>query len=520
MADAIRFTGLTSGLDTESIVKALVATDKSKVDNLKKEEMLMELKQEEWKKMNNTLMDFYTDTVGTLRHQGSFDSKIITNTNEDSLTIHEGSNIPDGTHEIIIGQLASSAQLKTDQIYKVDPDTHMPTDEPELVTKDTKLSETSSYMSTQGDDATYTIKIGEEEVEILGSDTMEDIANKIKEVDDSLNVNFDQGRFMISNKETGEFDIDISADATVGEYDNSDVLKALFGEGNLTDNEDGTYNVKFNKGTNAHYEYNGNDYESTSNSVTVNGISMTFKQTTGAYSEEDGVTATDGDSKILVSSEQDQDAIYETIVSFIEDYNTLLEDLNSKIDMPGSDDYMPLTDEEMAEMSDYEIELWNKKIEENIFADDPALQDFVDTLRGALGSNEDLISMGITTGNWKEQGKLHIDEEKLKEAISENADKIIEAFAGGTDADGNETEGVMDELYTKFSDQIATTTLNSFGSFYNDKVIDEKLRNIATDIIKYQDRYETREDYYFSKFNAMEQMMNEWNSQSAVFASA
>lgn len=514
MSDTIRFTGLTSGLDTESIVKALVATDKSKVDNLKKEEMLLELKEEKWKEMNTTLMNFYTDQIGSLRHNGGFYSETIINTNEDALTLHEGSDIPDGTNEIIIGQLATNTQVDTDQIYKIDPDTNKPTKE--LATKDTKLSEISAY--TTDESATYTINIGDEEVEILGSDTMEDIANKIKEVDDSLNVNFDQGRFMISNKETGNIDINISASQE--DSANVDALEALFGRNNVVD-DDGTYSVGTTQGKNAHYKYNGYDYESTSNTVTVNGLHMTFKQTTGAYDEKNGVTATDGDSKILISSEQDVGEIYDRIVGFVDEYNKLIADLNTKLDVPYSkEEYMPLTEEEMAEMSDYEIELWNEKIEKHLFEDDPHLQEFVDTLRGALGSNEDLISMGITTGNWQEKGKLHIDEEKLKAAISSDADKVIAAFAGGVDKDGNKTDGVMDTLYDKISDQIATTSLNSFGSFYNDKVFDDQFRTLETDIERYQSRYESREEYYFSQFTAMEQMMNEWNSQSSIFATA
>lgn len=514
MADAIRFTGLTSGLDTESIVKALVATDKSKVDNLKKEEMLLELKEEKWKEMNNTLMNFYTDSIGSLRNEGTFYSEIISNSNEDALTLHKGSDIPEGTNEIIIGQLATNSQLNAEQLYKVDPTTLEETDE--LVTKDTKLSEISAY--TTDEDQDYTIKINGEEVTLLGSDTMEEIAAKIKEVDDSLNVNFDQGRFMISNKETGKSAISITADDEDGP--NSDALKALFGADNVDPSDANMYSVSFTEGKNAHYEYNGHDYESTSNTVTINGMNMTFKQTTGAYDEENGVTATDGDSKILISSEQDPNAIYDTISKFIEDYNTLIDDLNKKLDMPGAGDYMPLTDEEMSEMSEYEIELWNEKIEENLFADDPHLQEFVDTLRGALGSNEDLIAMGITTGNWKEKGTLHIDEEKLKAAIGADPNKVVEAFAGGIDEDGKKIDGVMDTLYSKISDQIASTSLNSYGSFYNDKIFDEQFRSLESDITRYQDRYETREEYYFSKFTAMEQMMNEWNSQSSIFASA
>ena len=53
---AIRLSGMVSGMDTESLVSALVSSYKLKKDNLVKAQTKLSWKQEKWKTMNTSIV--------------------------------------------------------------------------------------------------------------------------------------------------------------------------------------------------------------------------------------------------------------------------------------------------------------------------------------------------------------------------------------------------------------------------------------------------------------------------------
>ncbi|RHK45517.1 hypothetical protein DW067_06560 [Lachnospira eligens] len=74
---AIRLSGMVSGMDTESLVSALVSSYKLKKDNLVKAQTKLSWKQEKWKTMNTSIYGFYSGKLQVqdflqviiLRHQ-------------------------------------------------------------------------------------------------------------------------------------------------------------------------------------------------------------------------------------------------------------------------------------------------------------------------------------------------------------------------------------------------------------------------------------------------------------------
>ena len=57
----IQFTGLASGLDTDSIVKAMLTTHQSRIDAQKDKKTLLEWKKEAWKPVNEKINTFYNN---------------------------------------------------------------------------------------------------------------------------------------------------------------------------------------------------------------------------------------------------------------------------------------------------------------------------------------------------------------------------------------------------------------------------------------------------------------------------
>ena len=62
----IRLSGLSSGLDTESLVSALVSSYTLQKDNLVKAQTKLSWKQESWKTMNKSIYSFYTGKLSCL----------------------------------------------------------------------------------------------------------------------------------------------------------------------------------------------------------------------------------------------------------------------------------------------------------------------------------------------------------------------------------------------------------------------------------------------------------------------
>ena len=64
MSDVMRLTGLTSGLDTDSMITAMVSGHKTKVDEAKQDQTMLEWTQTAWKDMNSKIYGLYSGKNG------------------------------------------------------------------------------------------------------------------------------------------------------------------------------------------------------------------------------------------------------------------------------------------------------------------------------------------------------------------------------------------------------------------------------------------------------------------------
>ena len=71
----IRLSGLSSGLDTESLVSALVSSYTLQKDNLVKAQTKLSWKQESWKTMNKSIYSFYTGKLSSMRFSKNYNLK-------------------------------------------------------------------------------------------------------------------------------------------------------------------------------------------------------------------------------------------------------------------------------------------------------------------------------------------------------------------------------------------------------------------------------------------------------------
>lgn len=199
----IRMTGLTSGLDTESIVAALMEAQKAKKTKVENNKTKLEWKKDIWTSLNKKLYSFYTDFAGKMRFQTNYMTKKVSSSNSSKVTATAGTGAATGSYSVKVNKLAeaqkvTSAKLGTYQTTDKDGNTV-----DAKITASTKLADLG--MQTDGS-SQIEIQTGKKTVSLVVNEntTVKDFLQSLS--DAGLNATLDekQGRFFISSKESGK----------------------------------------------------------------------------------------------------------------------------------------------------------------------------------------------------------------------------------------------------------------------------------------------------------------------------
>ncbi|WP_069998863.1 flagellar filament capping protein FliD [Cellulosilyticum sp. I15G10I2] len=499
--NSIRFSGLASGLDTEAMVKALLGTEQLKINRQKQQQTLLEWKKDAWKDMNSQVNTFFTKYVDKMRLKSTFNKTAVTVSNPSAISLDKNITIPEGNHTIEIQKMATKATVNTKSIGIDDKNKTL--DEVGIV-GNKEITIGINGNASVNIAISSTTKIQDLETELRKAvGELDASGNKVSNPEATVKFDTVLKGFIISSTQTGK-----DKSITIG--GDQDALKALGIGYTYADDEDvvGTFKSDY-KGTSAKVVYNGGvTVESTTNSIEINGIKFTITSETS--------------EKITINSIKDIEGAVNFIKDFVDEYNKLIEDINTKVNAEKSRTYSPLTDEQKESMNESDITAWEKKIKDSLFSNDTQLKALRDTMRGILQDVDNgrdvytsLSSIGITTNDWREQGKLYINEDKLRGAINENADAVIELFAGKS-AEGTTIKGIGNKLHESFQSMIkGISNVKSYGSFYHDIIDREKLIGVNKQIDKLQDRYSRLENMYYARFTAMEKALSQLNSQSS-----
>lgn len=238
---AIRMTGLTSGLDTESIVGALMEAQKSKKTKVENKKTKLEWTQTIWSGLNKKLYSFYTDYAGKMRFQSSYLTKKAASSDSSVLTATAKSTAANGSYSVKVSQLAAAQYVTSAKLGTYKTKDENGNDVDTAVTSKTKLADLG--FDTSGSSA-IEIKSGDKKVNLYVDQdtTVADFVQKLK--DAGLNASFDekQSRFFISAKDSGvdsKFTITntaLSADQTAAK----DALLQTMGYSNLSSSDQST----------------------------------------------------------------------------------------------------------------------------------------------------------------------------------------------------------------------------------------------------------------------------------------
>ena len=198
----IRLSGMASGLDTESIISALVSAYSSKKDKYVKAQTKLSWKQDAWKSLNTKVYSLYT-SVGSLRYSSAYSMKKSTVSDSTKATITTGSNAINGTQTLQIKSLAKAGYLTGGTLQ-----TSSGTD----ATSSSKLSE---LKYAYGDSGKISVTSGGEttEISVDKNTTIEDFVTQLNSAGVSASFDETNQRIFISSSSSGK-DNDFSITAS------------------------------------------------------------------------------------------------------------------------------------------------------------------------------------------------------------------------------------------------------------------------------------------------------------------
>ncbi len=497
----IRITGMNSGLDTDSMVKELVNAYEKQGEKYTKKKTKTEWKQEAWTTLNNKIKNFFSKQASNMRFSSAYSKKSTTVSDSTKASVITSANAVNGSQTLKVNKLAAAGYLTGAEIKK----------EGVNVTGSTTLGELGiigeTKLNIKKGDGTYV----DPPIEVSGDMTLNDFAKQVSAA--GYNANFDEstGRFFISSKESGaKNDFTIEADS-----EDSKSAQALEILGlKVTNAEGGAYK---NPGSNAEIELNGAKFTSSTNTFSINGLTITAKEKT--------------DSAISIVTDTDYDEIYDNIKSFIKEYSSLMNEMDKLYNAASSKGYEPLTSEEKDAMTDDEIEMWEKKIKDSLLRGDSELDTVSSAMRQAMlstfdidGKTYSLSSFGIHTLGYfdsadNEKNAYHIDGNKDDADTAGNEDKLRAMIASNPEATASFFQKLSQNLYDAMN-KIQSTSDNytSYGNFFSDKKLQNDYVEQEKQVTKWEDYVAKQEEKYYKQFTAMESAMSSLNSQQSYIS--
>lgn len=557
----IRITGMNSGLDTEALVSELVSAYKQKGTKYEKAQTKISWKQEAWKSLSSKTYSFRTG-LDKMRFASGYNLKTTSVSNSSKASITASNNAVNGTQTLEVKQLAKSGYLTGGKVSKADGT---------AVEAGTTLGDLG--LSGEGD-----ISVNGKQITVGKTTTVSEFISKLNDAGVKANFDATNQRIFVSSTASGK-DADFTitslnkngttalkqlglnvAAAAEKEYiayadKTDDELTALLQNYNVDDKnadaviadfakqyqnaEDdptkksvlanfktflqehkdnaGNYNADAVRiyGQDAKIILNGAEFTSNGNTFSVNGLTI------------NALAVTDKDEVLTVTTTTDNQGIYDKIKDFLSDYNDLINTMTKSYNAESSKDYDPLTDDEKDAMSESEIEKWESKGKGGVLRRDSTLSTLMSVMTGAMSKSQTINgksyslstfgikTLGIMNAEKNEQNAYHIDGDADDDTSSSNTDKLMAAIIEDSEGVTEFFKNLSNDLYENLGKQMTSTSMRSYGSFYNDKQLETEYKSYTTKISDWDKKVQDIEDSYYKKFAAMEKALATLQSQQS-----
>ncbi|MEC5422854.1 flagellar hook-associated protein 2 [Virgibacillus sp. C22-A2] len=480
----MRIGGLATGMDTEQLVKKLMEAERMPLDRMKQDQTKLTWQRDAFRDINKSLLEL-DNMMLDMKMSRTYNSKSVSSSNEGAVTATASTNTANGTYNIKVDKLASSAM-------------NMSADKIELVATEALGAERAGtfHFSTYNEKG----EAIEHTFEVKAEDTLNQVLKRITDADNNVRAFYDSqsDKVIMETTRTGNYneagnEIEFGADNV---FFSTDLKLDMAGE---------------KGGENASFTYNDHlSLTSKSNSYQLNGVSFQFKDV--------------GSASLTVVNNIDES--FDSIMKFIDKYNEVVETLNGSQREERFRDYPPLTEEQKKGMSEDEIELWEERAMSGILRGESSISNGLFSMRQSWYSSVEtggeftsLTQLGIKTSpNYMDGGKLIVDEGKLRTALQENPADVQKLFSNsGTGAERGLVNRVEDSIESTMK-QIKSRAGNGTDTLEN-YTLGKRMKDINSRISSFEDRLVQVENRYWSQFTAMEKAISRMNQQSSQLMS-
>ena len=488
----VRVSGLASGMDIDEIVKSMMQAERVPLDKLTQKKQYSEWQRDDYRSVNTALSELdklISDGVGK---QSSFIKKTVTVSNSNAISIKNINSTTDFAGTIEVKNLAVAATMKNHTSLS-------------LNATDKLLAEGTAEKEIYIQAINKNGELGEKKkLTITTEDTLDSLISKINtNTDVTAFYDKQSGQMSFTAKNTGEI-TDEAEIIFTGEFFTETLMMDA-------DNKIAKDNERGTSGINATLTYNGLEIKRSSNVINLNGAEFTLKEKT--------------EGPVTFSSKADVDTILDTVTQFVNKYNEIIKTIQDKTSESKYRSYTPLTTEQKKAMTEDEVKLWEEKAKSGTLKNDSTLKSLLTTMRSSLYTsvkdvpgNNTLSGLGITTTkNYLEGGKLTINEDKLRAAISENPNAIYKLFmTEGTSTDKNSqglARRIRDDIQSSM--KVITEKAGKAGYVNNMFTIGKSVNGLDTRISAFEAKLIKLETRYYNQFTAMEKAISKANSQSS-----
>lgn len=300
---AIRMTGLNSGLDTDSIVQALMSAQRMKQTKISNKKTKLEWKQDIWSDLNTKVYDFYKNSLNKIKSSAAYKTKAATSSDTSKVTATATSTAAEGTYKIKVNSLASAQYVTSGKLATLA--------DGKTATTKTKLSELASPIAA-GTQISFNSSKGTSTLLVDENTTIADFTAACESA--GLKASFDttQQRFFISSADSG---VDQNFTITAGALssDQADTVQAWkdqIGYSHLSSTDKAAVQQIFDKlqaGTTA-IDSVKSSLESYTDKAAKNGVTAYYKNEIKTsyesqyFSNDEHTTVTDAAKEALVAA--------------------------------------------------------------------------------------------------------------------------------------------------------------------------------------------------------------------------
>ncbi|GAB6931751.1 flagellar hook-associated protein 2 [Calditerricola satsumensis] len=498
----MRISGFASGLDIDQIVSDLMKAERIPLTRLEQQRQLVQWQREAYLAVNSQLLKL-RNAAFDLKLSSALNLKQIDITgNAGAVSAKATGGAIDGVITVEVKQVATAARTISDTLSWITD----PVNDPNKPLAELKDSNNNALWT-----GTYSITInGVTITGDAGTDSLNTLLHKINTSSAGVTAYYDAANKKISftAKEAGWVNGPNRDGATITFDDGgSGFLGTVLGVDRINEN---LKNDAVTAAQKAVVTINGLESEQNTNTLTVNGITITLKAV--------------GTATLTVRT--DVDAVVAKIKAFVDTYNETLSLFQTKLTEKRYRDYLPLTEEQKKEMTEEQIKLWEEKARSGLLRGDSVLQALEQSLRSIAtavyntGSSavNSLASIGIRSLSYQDNGKLYVDEAKLRQAIETDIEAVKKLFQqnGATEAE----KGIAVRLYDRVAQAMKEVTrkAGSDPNVLDSSVLGWQLRDLNARISAWEQKLIDIENKYYRQFTAMEQAISRYNMQAMFLA--